>query len=117
MKMQNKILSDDKAVCMLVEVIAKHSQMKNWAISIDGKSFSHNRIQRLSLDKFYGVVFGDDTAFSRLCKALPTILDDVVKSDNSVKLVNTVYTEMGDKDFYRSLYLLAFKTYDGFEQF
>ena len=117
MKMQNKILSDDKAVCMLVEVIAKHSQMKNWAISIDGKSFSHNSIQRLSLDKFYSVVFGDDTAFFRLCKALPTILDDVVKSDNSVKLVNTVYTEMDKKDFYKSLYLLAFKTYDGFEQF
>ena len=117
MKMQDKILSDDKAVCMLVEVIAKKSQQKNWTVSIDGRSFSHNRIQRVSLDKFYGIVFGDDEAFFRLCKALPTILDDVIKSDISVRLQNTVYDELDKRDFYKSLYLLAFKTYEGFNKF
>lgn len=115
--MQDKILSDDKAVCMLVEVIAKKSQQKNWTVSIDGRSFSHNRIQRVSLDKFYGIVFGDDEAFFRLCKALPTILDDVIKSDISVRLQNTVYDELDKRDFYKSLYLLAFKTYEGFNKF
>ena len=117
MKMQDKILSDDKAVCMLVEVIAKKSQQKNWTVSIDGRSFSHNRIQRVSLDKFYGIVFGDDEAFFRLCKVLPTILDDGIKSDSSVRLQNTVYDELDKRDFFKSLYLLAFKTYEGFNKF
>ena len=117
MKMQNQILRDDQAVCMLVEVIAKHSQRRNWIVSIDGRSFSHERIQRVSLDKFYEIVFGDNTAFLKLCKALPNILDDVIADDSSVKLVNTVYRELDKTDFYRSLYTLAFKTYEGFDKF
>lgn len=117
MKMQDKILEDDKAVCMLVEVIAKHSQKKNWNVTVDGRYFSHDRIQRVSLDKFYEIVFGDKNAFFKLCKSLPDILDDVISEDESVMLHNTVYDELDKTDFYKSLYMLAFKTYEGFENF
>ena len=117
MKMQDKILEDDKAVCMLVEVIAKHSQKKNWNVTVDGRHFSHDRIQRVSLDKFYEIVFGDKNAFFKLCKSLPDILDDVISEDESVMLHNTVYDELDKTDFYKSLYMLAFKTYEGFENF
>ena len=119
--MQNKILYDDKATCMLVETIAKRSQNVVWEITITknehSHKFSHQRIRRVSMDKFYEIVFGDKDAFFKLCKALPTILDDVIADDDSAKLQNTVYEELDKTDFYKSLYLLAFKTYEGFENF
>jgi len=118
-KMQNLILSDDKAVAMLVETIAKKSQNEKWNITIDGHPFSHERIRRVSMDKFYGIVFHDDTAFARLCSALPTILDDVILEMDITGKDNTVFDELGglSHDILRSLYMLAFKTYDGFDDF
>ncbi len=84
-KMQNKILQDDKATCMLVETIAKRSQNIPWELSVTkngGKEkFSHEKIRRVSMDKFYDIVFNDPEAFFKLCKALPNILDDVIKED------------------------------------
>ena len=69
------------------------------------------------MDKFYEIVFNDKNAFFKLCKALPEILDDVITDDESIKLHNSVYDELDKKDFYKSLYLLAFRTYEGFENF
>lgn len=117
MKMQHKLLEDDKAVCMLVEVIAKKSQNIKWETTLDGKKYSHDHIRRVSIDKFYELVFDDRLAFFKLCKALPSILDDVINDDQSIKLVNTVYDELGTDDFTKNLYLLAFSTYEGFDNF
>ena len=116
-KMQGKILEDDKATCMLVEIIAKRSQDIKWNIRVDGQNRSHKQIRRVSIDKFYEIVFGQKDAFFKLCKALPDILDDVVSADESAKLQNTVYDELDKTDFYKSLYLLAFQTYEGFDRF
>lgn len=120
-KMQNKILKDDKATCMLVETIAKHSQNIVWKLTINKngqkESYSHERIRRVSMDKFYEIVFGKKDAFFKLCKELPNILDDVIAEDKSAMLQNTVYDELDKTDFYKSLYLLAFKTYEGFDKF
>lgn len=119
MKMQSQILNDDQAVCMLVEVIAKKSQNRKWEISIDKKKYAHERIRRVSMDKFYGIVFDDENAFGKLCEKLPVILDDVLKEFDKSKNTNTVFEELGEisPDILKSLYLLAFKTYDGFEKF
>lgn len=120
-KMQNKILKDDRATCMLVETIAKRSQNTIWNLTINenGRTehYSHERIRRVSMDKFYELVFGERDAFFKLCKILPDILDDVIAEDDSAKLNNTVYDELDKSNFYKSLYLLAFKTYEGFENF
>ena len=120
-KMQNKILHDDKATCMLVETIAKQSQNVTWALSVNENGrkqhYSHERIRRVSIDKFYEIVFKDSTAFCKLCRALPDILDDVTSNDASARLENTVYEELDKADFYKSLYLLAFKSYEGFDNF
>lgn len=118
-KMQRTILEDDQCVCMLVEVIAKKSQNEKWDIQIDGKKFAHERIRRVSIDKFYGIVFGDNEAFSKLCLALPDVLDDVLDEIEKDEADNTVFSELKQlsPDVLRSLYLLAFKTYDGFEKF
>ena len=117
MKMQNKLLRDDKAVCMLVEVIAKHSQDKTWVVTVDNEQFKNSRVRRVSIDKFYEMVFGDKEAFLKLCKALPKILDDIMVDEPKIAMRYAVYDEIDKTDFYKSLYLLAFSTYEGFDSF
>ncbi len=119
MKMQNKIIRDSKATCMLVEVIATHSQNKTWIATVDKEQFNNEHIRRVSIDKFYEIVFDDPMAFVKLCKALPIILDDVIKELGSTTNQNTVFFELANisPDIMKSLYLLAFKTYEGFDNF
>lgn len=119
MKMQNKIVRDSHATCMLVEVIATRSQNKTWVVTVDKEQFNNDHIRRVSIDKFYEIVFGDPLAFAKLCKALPSILDDVIKELGSATNQNTVFSELAaiSPNIMKSLYLLAFKTYDGFDNF
>lgn len=122
LKMLDKVMrSGNKATCYLVEAIARQSQDTVWEATVtqNGHKEKYNwpSIHRISMDRFYEVVFGEKDAFFKLCKALPTILDDVIADDESAKLKNSVYEELDKTDFYKSLYLLAFKTYEGFENF
>ena len=119
MKMQNKIVRDSRATCMLVEVSAAKSQNKTWIVTVDKERFCNENIRRVSIDKFYEIVFGDAQAFAKLCRALPTILDDVIANIKKDINQNTVIEELKalSPDIMRSLYLLAFKTYDGFDNF
>lgn len=117
LKMQKKLLEDDRATCYLVEVIAKKSQDIEWTVSVDGRQYTHNKIRRISMDKFYELVFGDKEAFKKLCVILPTIIDDVISEGDFVQSTNTVFDELSDisTDILKSLYLLSFKTYEGFQ--
>ncbi len=119
MKMQNKIVRDSRATCMLVEVIATRSQNRTWIVSVDGEQFNNEHIRRVSIDKFYEIVFGDAQAFVKLCRALPLILDDVIGSLGQDINQNTVFTELSalSPDIMKSLYLLAFRKYEGFNNF
>jgi len=119
MKMQNKILRDDRAQCLLVEVIAKKSQNTTWVTSLDSESFSNDRIRRVSIDKFYEIVTGDTYAFRNLCQKLPLILDDVVASLHRGMIENSVFSELNtlSPDIVKSLFLLSFQEYDGFTSF
>lgn len=119
MQMQAKLLDDDKAKCFLVEVIAKKSQNIKWSVSLNGRPYSHERIRRISMDKFYEIVFNDRLAFYKLCHALPTILEDVVQLGEVSAIENTVFEELKrecSKDILKSLYSFAFKTYEGFNE-
>lgn len=119
MKMQNKIVRDSRATCMLVETIATQSQNKTWIVTVDKERFNNENIRRVSMDKFYEIVFGDSQAFCKLCKALPLILDDVINEMGREADKNTVFAELSSisSDIMKSLYLLAFKTYEGFDNF
>lgn len=123
LKMLDKVVrsGSSQTVCYLVEVIAKKSQDVVWNVTVTNHghkdNYSYPNIRRISMDKFYDIVFQQPNCFFKLCKALPDILDDVISDDHSIRLVNTVYEELDKADFYRSLYLLAFKTYEGFEAF
>ncbi|OJF77486.1 MAG: restriction endonuclease [Treponema sp. CETP13] len=114
--MQNTILENDKATCMLVEVIAKKSQDEAWECSVDGNKRKHEKIRRVSIDKLYEKVTGEKNAFFHLCKVLPTVLDDVLMEIKEISLHNSVQDDLGKDniDILKSLYSLAFSTYEGF---
>lgn len=119
MRMQNKINQDPKATCMLVEVIAKKSQNVKWVVSLDGNSVSSDRIRRVSIDKFYQLVTGKEDAFKKICAVLPVVIVDVISSRKSDIYKNTVFNELKElsPDLLRSLYLLSFRKYEGFDKF
>ena len=119
MKMQNTLLHDSRATCMLVEVIARNSQNVTWGITLDGTAFSNENIRRISIDKFYEIVTGEEKAFKSLCEKLPQVIGDVV---NEIELdieTNTVLSELEEisPNLLESLYLLSFKNYEGFGEF
>ena len=118
MKMQSKLLEDDQATCYLVEAISTNSRADVWRSTLDKKPCSHKRIRRMSMDRFYGLVFGDTLAFYKLCQTLPMIIQDVVSDDKTLSLNNTVYQELTKEhaDLLTALYLLAFSTYEGFDK-
>lgn len=71
MKMQDQLLKDSSSLCLLVEVIAKHSQNTIWKAKVRDQYYTNSSIRRVSIDKFYEIVFGDPLAFVKLCRALP----------------------------------------------
>jgi len=116
--MQSKILESAEITCMLVEVIAKNSQNIPWKISINSQQFNHENIRRVSIDKFYAQVTGDDDAFKKLCEVLPRVLDDVIKNQTNDNIENSVFNELNSiapENLLKSLYLLSFSKYDGFD--
>lgn len=120
MMMLKKITEDPNATCMLVEVIAKRSQNIMWTGTFRGiRLGGDERMRRVSIDKFYEIVFNDKLAFYKLCKALPDILDDVIANSTSLEMHNSVFSDLKEisPNIFKSLYLLAFKTYEGFNNF
>jgi hypothetical protein len=119
MRMQNTLLNDNNATCMLVEVIAKNSQNIVWNITLDGNSVSNERIRRVSIDKFYEWVTGEKTAFKQLCEKLPLVIDDIIDEIELDEQENTVISELEEisPNLLKSLYLLSFSKYEGFDNF
>lgn len=116
--MQNKILEDDRAKCYLVEVIAKRSQDIIWSISLDGQKRSHEKIRRISIDKFYELITGDSLAFSKLISWLPFTLKKLSCKSTSLSSTKALITALEESgSFFKGIYHLAFNTYQGFEDF
>jgi len=122
-KMQDKILADDDCACLLVEAIATKSQNRNWIKTIDEKKKSHNRIRRVSIDKFYEIVTGDKRAFFQICDALPAAIGRVLENSHMTPSANdTVFSELrtiadeGETSIDVALYMLGFEGYLGFPE-
>ncbi len=121
MKMQNQLLTDDDCVCFLVEAIARNSQNIPWVVSVDGEKQKHRRIRRVSMDEFYKTVTGEADAFYKMCMVLPTVIQEVVATADSIAIPHdTVLEELqriADEkggSFALALYMLGFKNYIGF---
>lgn len=128
-KMQSQILDDDDCACFLVEAIAKKSQNIKWSTTVDGKSVSHKRIRRVSLDKFYELVTGQEDALYQMCMVLPKTIEKVVAAggdevkiphDSVLSELKRIAAKTGEADediaMAMAVYLLGFSTYAGFEE-
>lgn len=121
MKMQGQLLADDDCACFLVEAIAKKSQNITWSVSVDGTKQKHRRIRRVSMDEFYKTVTGEADAFYKMCMVLPSVIQEVVSTANSVAVPHdTVIEELQriadekNGSFALALYMLGFESYIGF---
>ncbi|CAA6818881.1 MAG: type II restriction enzyme eco47ii [uncultured Sulfurovum sp.] len=117
MRMQSQLIKDRDSQCYLVEVIAMNSQNIAWKVSLDEVLTVHEQIRRVSIDKFYEIVTGEREAFKELVEILPIVIDDVLKDIKERVLENNVFDELKDIDrnMLKSLYLLSFKRYEGFD--
>ena len=114
-KMINKLNDDPDGVCYLVEVIATRSQNIVW--SKNGNT--DERIRRVSIDQFYYEVTGVEDAFKQLCDKLPEELDIVIRSlSTETNGENTVLNQLSEynPDIIKSMFLLAFNSYKGFNE-
>lgn len=128
-KMQSQLLDDDDCACFLVEAIAKKSQNIKWSTTVDGKSVSHKKIRRVSLDQFYALVTGQEDAFYQMCMVLPKAIARVVAEggedvkvphDTALNELRRVAEQMEESDadlaMAMAIYLLGFSTYEGFSK-
>lgn len=122
LKLLNQLLADPECYgCYLVEVIAPISRNIVWEKRLrDGSMVSHEKIRRVSIDRLYEIVTGDKSAFMKICKQVPLTIDKLLKEDKIPTVENdTVLQELKSKnsDMLKALYLLAFESYEGFENF
>ena len=125
-KMQGQLLEDDDCACLLVEAIAKKSQNIKWETMVDKKKVSHKRIRRVSMDRFYELVTGDENAFYKMCMKLPLVVDSIVKEEKNIDIPkDTVVDDLdklpsiiGEEEVNiakaMAIYMLGFSTYNGF---
>lgn len=120
-KMQDQLLRDDDCACFLVEAIAKRSQDIKWETTVDKRKVSHRLIRRVSLDRFYAMVTGQEDSFYQMCLLLPDVIESVVSSADIKTPHDTVMQELQDIADARgisvamAMYLLGFSTYNGFQ--
>lgn len=69
-----------KANCYWVQILAKGSFEQHWIGDINGKEYSHSRVFKISGDRFYALLTGQDDSLLQLYKALPTAIDDYMQS-------------------------------------
>ena len=125
-KMQNQLLNDDDCACFLVEAIAQRSQNIKWETTVDRRKVGHRLIRRVSLDRFYALVTGQDDAFYQMCMILPTVIENAVKElkgsivphdtviDELTKLATGENLESKDLAIAMAVYMLGFGSYIGF---
>lgn len=102
-----------------MEVIATKSQDIPWVVSLDGKRAECDKIRRVSIDKFYEIVTGDRFAFVNLCRVLPKAIDDVLKTVEIEPIHDSVFDELEklSPNILKSIFLLAFSGYEGFDEY
>ncbi len=77
-----------KAKCYWVQILANGSFCENWKGDINGKEYSHSRVFRISGDRFYTLLTGQDDALFKMYKALPIAISDFLISLDKSKEIN-----------------------------
>lgn len=128
-KMQNQLLNDDDCACFLVEAIAQRSQNIKWETTVDQRRVGHKLIRRVSLDRFYALVTGEENAFYQMCMVLPSVIQSAVNDpaggaavphdtviDELRALADERHLDDNDLAVAMAVYMLGFGGYLGFSQ-
>jgi Eco47II restriction endonuclease len=85
-----------KAKCYWVQILSKSSFNELWQSEINGKEYGHSRVYKISGDKFYFLLSGQEDALFALYKILPKAINDYLKSIklNEVKIENSALNEI-----------------------
>lgn len=125
-KMQNQLLNDDDCACFLVEAIAKCSQNVKWETTVDKKKVGHKLIRRVSLDRFYALVTGQEDAFYQMCMVLPGVIEkavndlsgSVIPHDTAINELKALAEKQNagsyDMSMAMAVYMLGFSGYAAF---
>jgi hypothetical protein len=74
-----------KAKCYWVQILSKGSFCELWSSDINGKEYSHSRVYKISGDRFYALLSGQNDAMFQLYKALPIAITDYLESAGQSK--------------------------------
>lgn len=88
-----------RAKCYWVQILAKSSFCELWSGEINGKEYSHSRVYKVSGDRFYALLTGQDNALLELYQALPKAITDFLASEgNDYEIVeNSAIDEIKSK--------------------
>lgn len=114
-----------KAMCYLVEIIAKKSTDEVWHQTVNEKRSEHPRIHKISADRFYKLATGDKHAFKKLCDVLPqAAMDYLEMKKNGGNLSGNgsskAYQELSQRamedktDILKEMFRISFSEYGGF---
>lgn len=113
-----------KAKCYWVQILAKKSFCELWTGDINGKEYSHSRVYKISGDKFYELLSGEQNALYNLYKALPIVIKDFLDGipNESKNEDNSAYKEIKNssdefnRDILDQITIENYKYYNGFNE-
>ncbi|RVU91408.1 Eco47II family restriction endonuclease [Flavobacterium columnare] len=113
-----------KAKCYWVQILAKGSFDELWKGEINGKEYSHSRVYKISGDRFYALLTGQEDALFALYKVLPKAIEDYLKSvkatgvvkENSALEEITSETEHSKRTILDQITFDNYGYYSGFEK-
>jgi len=79
-KLQRYADDNKQAKCYWVQIWAKSSFNERWSGDINGKQYNHTRVFKISGDKFYELLTGQEDALYQLYKSLPKAIDEYLTS-------------------------------------
>ena len=83
--------------CYWVQILAKSSFNEKWEASLNGISYKHERVFKISGDQFYKLLSKQDNAFFQLYKALPKVISDFLKTIKKSEVIeNSALTEINE---------------------
>ncbi|MBU6158990.1 MAG: Eco47II family restriction endonuclease [Bacteroidetes bacterium] len=68
-----------QAKCYWVQILAKDSFCELWSGEINGKEYSHSRVYKISGDRFYALLTGEEDALFQLYSVLPKAIREYLE--------------------------------------
>lgn len=86
-----------KSKCYWVQILATSSFNEKWEASLNGTSYKHDRVYKISGDQFYKLLSKQEDAFFQLYKSLPKAIADFLKTiKKSEAIANSSLTEISE---------------------